>query len=75
MFALGAGEKFDVNGTSEYVETIICELSVSGVHMHGCLCKVWSLGGPVLKWVWSLGGPVLKWVWSLGVLYLSGCGL
>lgn len=24
-FALGAGEKFDVNGTSEYIETLLCE--------------------------------------------------
>jgi hypothetical protein len=25
MYALGAGEKFDVNGTSEFIETIICK--------------------------------------------------
>ena len=24
-FALGAGQMFDVNGTSEYIETILCE--------------------------------------------------
>ena len=24
-FALGAGQKFDVNGTTEYIETILCE--------------------------------------------------
>ena len=40
MFALGAGEKFDVNGTSEYVETIICKLRVcvyglTGGHVFG----------------------------------------
>ena len=24
-FALGAGQKFNVNGTSEYIETMLCE--------------------------------------------------
>ena len=40
MFALGAGEKFDVNGTSEYVETIICKLCV-------CVCGYGLTGGHV----------------------------
>ena len=25
LYALGAGEKFDVNGNTEYIATIICE--------------------------------------------------
>ena len=28
-FALGAGDKFNVNGTSEYIETILCKCAIS----------------------------------------------
>ena len=52
MFALGAGEKFDVNGTTEYIETIICEynkiahlrsilsvnITLTHVHTHTAKC-------------------------------------
>ena len=45
LFALNAGSMFDVRGTSEYTETIICELYLSSnitceyMYMYMCISE------------------------------------